>query len=138
MAIFPWEIQVTFPIYIYGNPAVTVSHYLTLIKYKVHAGSFRISVIHRTLTWTTGSLTCVHDRSCACVYTRGLGTLTACQHNIFDFEKLTNVSCASDVIQTSVLWILSPTLYQLSHPVNLQFGRASLISFTCCSEIDGT
>ena len=24
----------------------------------VHAGCFRVSIIHRTLTWTTGSLTC--------------------------------------------------------------------------------
>ena len=38
----------------------------------VQAGSFRVSVIHRTLTWTTGSLTCVRDHSYACVHTRGL------------------------------------------------------------------
>ena len=30
---------------------------------QVHAGSFRVSVIHRILTWTTGSLTCVRDHS---------------------------------------------------------------------------
>ena len=35
---------------------------------------FRVSVIHRTLTWTTGYVKCVCDHSCACVYTRGLGT----------------------------------------------------------------
>ena len=46
-----------------------------------------------------------------------MGTLTASQHNMFDSEKLTMVSCASDGIRTSVLWISSPTLYQLSHPV---------------------
>ena len=40
---------------------------------------FRVSVIHRTLTWTTGSLTCV--RSYACVYTWGWATPTS-QHNI--------------------------------------------------------
>ena len=28
---------------------------------KVHADTFNVSVIHRTLTWTTGSLTCVSD-----------------------------------------------------------------------------
>ena len=39
----------------------------------VHAGSFRVSVNHRTLTWTTGSLTCVRDHYCACVYTRVVG-----------------------------------------------------------------
>ena len=34
---------------------------------------FRVSVKHRTLTWTTGPLTCVRDHSYACVQTRGLG-----------------------------------------------------------------
>ena len=38
---------------------------------KVHAGSFRVSVIHQTLTWTAGSITCVHDYSYACIYTQG-------------------------------------------------------------------
>ena len=36
-----------------GKPATTESCYPTQINYKVHAGSFRISVIHQTLTWTT-------------------------------------------------------------------------------------
>ena len=35
---------------------------------KVHAGSFRFSVSHRTLTWTTGSLTCVRGHSYACAF----------------------------------------------------------------------
>ena len=35
---------------------------------KVHAGSFPVSVIHRTVTWTTGSLTSMRDHSFACVY----------------------------------------------------------------------
>ena len=38
-----------------------------------------VSVIHRTLTWTTWSLTRVSDHSYAGVYTRGLGTPTT-QH----------------------------------------------------------
>ena len=46
------------------------------------------AVIHRTLTWITGYVTCVRDHSYACVYTRGLGTPTTRQHNIFDSEKL--------------------------------------------------
>ena len=72
---------------------------------KVHAGYFLVFVIHRTLTQPTGSLTCVHEHSCACVYTRGLSTPTASQHNIFDSEKRTSFSCAPDGIRTSVLWI---------------------------------
>ena len=59
-----------------------------------HAGSFPVSVIHQTLTWTTGSLSCIHDHSCACVYTWGLGTPAASQHNIFDSEKLTLFVCS--------------------------------------------
>ena len=60
----------------------------------VRAGSFRVSIIHRTLTWTIlSSSTCVRGHFCAYVYTRGLGTPTASQHNMFDSEKLTNCSC---------------------------------------------
>ena len=58
---------------------------------KVSAGSFRVSVIHRTLTWTTGSFTCVRDHSYACVYIHTgvyvLGTPRASHNNIFDSEK---------------------------------------------------
>ena len=46
---------------------------------------FRVSVIHRTLTWTTGSLICV--RSYACVYTRGWGTPTRSQRNILTWKN---------------------------------------------------
>ena len=69
-----------------GKPAAAESRYSTLIKYELHAGSFRVSIIHRALTWTTGALACVLDHSYAPVYTRGLGTLTTSQHNIFDSE----------------------------------------------------
>ena len=54
---------------------------------QVHAGSFRVCVIHGNLTWTAGSLTCVRDLPYAFVYTRELGTPTASQH-IFDSENL--------------------------------------------------
>ena len=83
-------------------------HFLVL------AASFRGSVILQTLTWTTGSLTCVRHHSYAYVYTWGLGTLTARQH-IFDSEKLTSFSCAPNGLQILGHQILSPTLYQVSH-----------------------
>ena len=55
----------------------------------------------------------------ACTH-EGLGTPTASQRNIFDWEKTHNLfSCAPVGIRTSVLWILSPTLCQSSHPVTL-------------------
>ena len=63
---------------------------LTIIT--VHAGSFRVSTIRRTLIYTAGSLTCVRDHSYACVYTRRLGTPpTASQHDIFDLDKLSQI-----------------------------------------------
>ena len=34
---------------------------------KVHARSFPVSEIHWTLTWTTGSLTCVREHHCAII-----------------------------------------------------------------------
>ena len=46
-----WEIRVAFS---RGKPAATESRYQTT----VHAGCFSVSLIHRTLMWTTGSLTC--------------------------------------------------------------------------------
>ena len=61
-----------------------------LLSSKCMLGLFMFpAVIHRTLTWTTWYLTCVRDHSDACVYTRGVGTPTASQQNIFDSEKLT-------------------------------------------------
>ena len=37
----------------------------------VHVDCFTLSIIHRTLTWTSRSLTCVCDLI-ACVYKRGI------------------------------------------------------------------
>ena len=107
-----------------GKPAATEPRYPTLINHEVHAGSFFVSGIHQSLTWTTGSLMCVREHSCACVYIHTrirfrLGTSTASQHNLFHSEKLTIFCCAPGGIRTFVLWILSLTLYQLTHPVTL-------------------
>ena len=41
----------------------TVQKYIYHPVSKVHAESVRVSIIHRTLTWTTGSLTCARDQS---------------------------------------------------------------------------
>ena len=87
---------------------------------KVHGdGYFRVSVIHRTLTWTARSLTCVRDHSCEFVYTRGVEhTDSESAQHFWLRKKPHNIFlCAPDGIRTSFLWILSPTLYQLSHPI---------------------
>ena len=47
---FPWDIQVAFP----GECQLRESH---ATQPTVHAGCFSVSIIPRSLTWTTGSLT---------------------------------------------------------------------------------
>ena len=51
MGFFPWEVRVAFP----GESQLRQSR---ATKPTVHAGCFSVSIIHRTLTWTTRSLTC--------------------------------------------------------------------------------
>ena len=51
MGFSSWEIRVAFP----GKSQLRQSRAAQTI---VHAGYFSVSIIHRTLTWTTGSLTC--------------------------------------------------------------------------------
>ena len=99
-----------------------VQKYNYLSVSKVHAWSFRVFVIHRTLTLTLRIFNMrTRDHSYVCVaYTHGgLGTPSASQHNMFDSEKtLTTFSCAPDRgVRTSGLRIWSPMLHQLSHPV---------------------
>ena len=45
MGIFPWEFWVTFPI----ESQLQQLHHPNLINYKVHAGSFHVSITHQTL-----------------------------------------------------------------------------------------
>ena len=51
VGFLPWEIRVAFP----GESQLRQSH---TTKSSVHAGCFSVSIFHRTLTRTTGSLTC--------------------------------------------------------------------------------
>ena len=51
MGFLPWEIPVAFP----GESQLRQSR---ATQPTVHAGCFSVSIIHRTLTWTTGSLMC--------------------------------------------------------------------------------
>ena len=71
-------------------------------NYKSHAGSFRVSIIHRTLTLTIRSLTCVTwSFFCVRMYThRGVGHTHADTESAQQFRlglTLTNFSCAPDV-----------------------------------------
>ena len=55
IGFLPWEIRVAFP----EESQLRQSR---AIHPAVHVGCSSVSIIHRTLTWTTGSLTCVHAR----------------------------------------------------------------------------
>ena len=112
----PWEIWVAFP----KEMQPQQSHYPTLINYKVHAGSFFVSVIHNILTWTTGSLkkrtwSFLRVRIC----TRGVGgTPTASQHDNFDSEKLSQIALVLLTgFEPRIFGSWVPMLYPLSHPV---------------------
>ena len=60
MGFLPWAIRVVFP----GKSQLQQSH---ATQPTVHAGCFSVSIIHQTLTWTTGSLTCAQMlNTCNC------------------------------------------------------------------------
>ena len=87
-----------------------------------YAGSFhRVSVTHRTVAWTTGSLTCVRDRSHACRVHTGGGWATPTWCFFTRKKTLTNFSCAldggSNLGTMESIASRGRPLYQLSHPV---------------------
>ena len=85
----PWEIRVAFS----QKSQLQQSHYPALINYKVHGGSFHVSIIHKTLTWTIESLSWfnVRTQSFLCVRKHmGVG-----QH-FWLGKTLTNFYCAPD------------------------------------------
>ena len=74
----------------------------------VHAGSFHVSVIHQTLTWTTGSLTCVHDHYCVyvtmCTH-RGWAHRQCVRTTVLTRKNSQKNYSAPNGIWTFVLWI---------------------------------
>ena len=61
MGFLPWDIQVAFP----GESQQRQSRATQL---RVHVECFSVSIIHRTLPWTTGSLTSAQMRLHTGVY----------------------------------------------------------------------
>ena len=62
-------------------------HYPAL---QVHAGSVHVSIIHQTLTWTAGSLSCICGHFYACIYT-GVGHTNSESAQHVDPEKLSPI-----------------------------------------------
>ena len=89
---------------------------------QMHAGYFHVSVTqetdnmdYRILTMRTRDRTYriltmrTRDLVDACVYTWGLGTPTASQHNLLTRKSSWSFSCAHNGIQILNIWISSPT-----------------------------
>ena len=55
----------------FGGDRVHLQHYEDSDTFNAALGYFGVSIIHQTLTWTTGSFTHAYAVCFACVYTRG-------------------------------------------------------------------
>ena len=105
----------------------------------MHDRSFRVSVNHRTLTLTTGSVLYVRDHSYACVCTRGLGKPTANQH-MFDSKKTHQLLLCSWRSSNSGHWcyrILGPDTLPVGPPSRSRYLQWRLLSgwlyfLSCC------
>ena len=105
-------------------------HFFLLLFFFPVCSVFCASITHQTMTWSTGSLTCIRAQSYACVYAQGLGTPTVSQHNIFTQKNSHKLFLCSG--QGLNLWSLNleSMLYQLSHSVTLllSFVKGSVLT----------
>ena len=101
MGFLPWETRMTFP----GESQLRQSR---ATQPTVHAGRFSVSIIHRTLTWTTGSLTCA-QMSCMRLHT---GCTDTVRESALKVDSKSPCRAGeSNLLQRRA----GPTLYQLSY-----------------------
>ena len=100
MRFFPWEIRVAFP----GESQLRQSR---ATQRKVHAGCFSVFIIHRTLTRSTGSLTCTQTLMHAIAH--GGCTDTVRESALWEKNPLPHLgiepasaACRSDVLPTEL------------------------------------
>ena len=98
---------------------------LKILALLVHAGSLRVSIIHRTLTWTTGSFTCVRS-----AYMRAF-THGGWAHRRVSTTILTRKNSCSGQDSNPRPFDPNLTLYQLSHPVT-PYGPAQGLGTPVC------
>ena len=110
LEFLPWEIRVAFP----GESQLRQSRATQSV---VHAGCFSVSVIHRPLTWTTGSLTCTQMLKNANAHGRVRTPWKSLHWKLTLGEKSLaapgNWTCLSSVpVQHYTDWATSPVLPQ--------------------------
>ena len=118
MGIFPWEIRVAFP----RESQLRQSR---AIQPTVHAGCFSISIIHRTLVWTTGSLMfaqmLMHStahRGCTDTVRESAWKLTLGEKSL---AAPGNRTCVSGVpVRCSINWAASPPEDLIQHVAFVQ------------------
>ena len=135
LASFPWKIRVAFP----GESQLRQSR---AIQPTAHAGCFSVSLIHRILTRTTGTLTCAHNYVNARDCTRGVyGHRKRVCTESWPWGK--KIPCRTEESNLRQLRA-GPTTFQLSYiPVNTQSaakitsGQNKLHHFTSVRLIHG-
>ena len=99
----PWEIRVAF----LGESQLRQSRATRLT---VHAECFSVSIIHRTLTWTTGSSACARVNACEC--TQGCTDTVRGSALKVDFGRKNPCRTGESNLRHRRA---GPTLYQLSY-----------------------
>ena len=82
MGFLLWEIRVAFP----GESQL---RQIRATQPRVHAGCFSVSIVHRTLTWTTGSLTCAQMKMHAIAH----GCTDTVTESELDVDSEGKISC---------------------------------------------
>ena len=96
-------------------------------KPTAHAGCFSVSIIHRTLTSTTGSLTCTQMKIHAIAHGGCTVTVRESALKVDSGRKIPCRTGESNVRRRHA----GPMLYQLSYiPAQYQFGRSTYVALT--------
>ena len=123
IGFLPWGIRVAFP-------AESQLRRSRATQPTVHAGCFSVSIVHRTLTWTTGSLTCAQMLKHAIAHGGCADALRESARKVGSGEKIPCCSGESNLRQRRA----SPMLYQLSYtPPSLGISDVEKVCSQTCS-----
>ena len=107
MRFLPWEIRVAFP----GQSQLRQSR---ATQPTVHAGSLSVSIIHRTLTWTTNRIFDARIDVNACDYAGGCTDTV--RESALKVDSGRKIPCRTRESNLSAAcWCAGPMLYQLSY-----------------------